>query len=160
MQAVRNAWQLYAVGAGVFALGAASFALALLLPEAANASVVGPRAFPLGIAAILMAAGLVLLLDARAGRWTCEAVDPEAPPLDFATLGILVAGMVLNALLIARIGFILSATLMYVFTARAFGARRLWLAALVGFALAFAVYFGFARLLDLRIGGGLIEDLF
>ena len=49
---------------------------------------------------------------------------------------------------------------MFAFTAKAFGARRLWLSLVVGFVLAIVTYYGFAQMLDLRIGGGLIEDLF
>ena len=53
-----------------------------------------------------------------------------------------------------------ASTLMFAFTAKAFGARRIWLSLLIGFVLALVTYYGFARLLDLRIGGGFIEDLF
>ena len=38
--------------------------------------------------------------------------------------------------------------------------KELWLSLLIGFVLALVTYYGFARMLDLRIGGGLIEDLF
>ena len=68
-------------------------------------------------------------------------------------------GLVLNLLLIAPLGFILSSSLMYLMVAKGFGARRIWLAALIGFVLALVAYYGFAQLLGLRMGGGLIEDL-
>lgn len=160
MQGLRNVSQLYGVALAVGALGAGCFAVAAALPSAADGSLIGPAAVPSLVGAILIGAGLMLGLEARAGIWDCEATDGAAPKPDLPMLGILLVGMVLNVALIRHVGFILASTLMYVLTARAFGARRYHLSAGIGFVLAFAVYFGFARLLELRIGGGLIEDLF
>ncbi|MDB6455182.1 tripartite tricarboxylate transporter TctB family protein [Falsirhodobacter sp. 20TX0035] len=121
---------------------------------------IGPTVFPRIVGAALAVLGVLLLVNAFAGRWQCEATDAEEPPLDLVPLAWVAGGLVLNLLLIAQIGFILSSTLMYLLVAKGFGARRIWLAALVGFILALVAYFGFAQLLGLRMGDGLIEDLF
>jgi len=150
--------ELIAVATIVTAIGVAMFVLALMIPEPLASVGVGPREFPYGIAILITACGVLLLLEAIRKGWDCEATDPEAPKADLWPMLVLAAGMSANLALIQTTGFIIATTVMFVFTAKAFGARRLWLAALIGFALAFACYFGFARLLDLRIGGGWIED--
>ncbi|MBS7541709.1 tripartite tricarboxylate transporter TctB family protein [Ancylobacter oerskovii] len=152
--------QLVAVSAAIAALGGGAVLVALTIPPDAAGAVVGARSFPVAVGLVLLSCGLLLLLEAWRTPWECEATDPEAPPLDLVPLAILAAGMLVNVLLIKAAGFIVASTLMFAFTARAFGARRLWLSLLIGFVLAFATYYGFARMLDLRIGGGLIEDLF
>jgi|HigsolmetaGSP11D_1036233.scaffolds.fasta_scaffold10874_2 hypothetical protein len=120
---------------------------------------VGPTVFPYAVGGILIVLSLFLWRDAVRKNWHCEASDPDVPPPDLAPMGWVLGGLFLNLILIGYIGFILSSTVMYTMVAKGFGARRLWLAALVGFLLALVAYYGFARLLDLRMGSGLIEDL-
>lgn len=129
------------------------------IPVNAAFAKIGPRAFPYAIGAVLVGLGLVLLYEAYCQRWACEATDPDEPSPDLLPLAWVGAGLLANVLLIEVIGFILSSTVMYVLVARGFGAKRLWLAAVVGFLLALLAYYGFAQLLGLRMGGGLIEDL-
>lgn len=144
------------VAAFVTGIGVATLAIAAILPEPMTSNVVGPRSAPYGVGLILTACGALLFLEIRRGGWTCEA-DETRP--DISPMIILGIGMLASLALIKTTGFIIATTVMFIFTARAFGAQRLWVAALIGFGLAFATYFGFARLLDLRIGGGWIEDL-
>ena len=119
---------------------------------------VGPTIFPYAVGVLLVGLGLLLLRDAMTGRWFCEATDPETPAPDMKPVGWVLGAFVVNLLLIAQVGFILSSTASFVMVAKAFGAKRIWLAALVGFILAIVAYYGFARLLGLRMGGGIIED--
>ncbi len=64
-----------------------------------------------------------------------------------------------NVILIDDIGFILASTLLFLFTARAFGSRQLVRDAIIGFLLAVVAYVGFDRVLGYKIGTGLIERL-
>jgi putative tricarboxylic transport membrane protein len=160
MKALAARPQLVIVALIALAIGAATTFIATTIPVGPGVAAVGPRSFPAGVGLLLVACGLFLLLEAVRTPWDCEATDPQAPRLDLLPLGILACGMIVNVLLIKIIGFILASTLMFTFTASAFGARRLWLSLMIGFILALATYYGFARMLDLRIGGGLIEDLF
>ncbi len=150
---------LHAVSLGVIAIGIGVVYGTTLIPVTPISARVGPTIFPFAVGAILIVLGALLMRDALARNWDCEATDPEAPSPDLVPLGWVAAGLVLNLVLIKPLGFILSSTIMYIFVAQGFGARRLWLAALVGFALALLAYFGFAQLLGLRMGGGLIEDM-
>jgi putative tricarboxylic transport membrane protein len=160
MKALAARPQLVIVSLIVLAIGAAVTWIAQTIPTGPGVAVIGPRSFPFGIGLILIACGLLLLLEASRTPWDCEATDPKTPALDLLPLGILGCGMIVNVLLIKSAGFIIASTLMFAFTAKAFGARRIWLSLLIGFVLALVTYYGFARLLDLRIGGGFIEDLF
>lgn len=148
--------QQAAVAAAVLTLGLATLAGGWLMPQPMGSGGVGPGAAPMGVGAVLTACGALLGLEVMRGGWPCEA-DDEHP--DLFPMLILGAGMLANVLLIKTTGFIIATTVMFVFTARAFGARRWYVAAGIGFLLALATYCGFARLLDLRIGGGWIEDL-
>ena len=148
------------VSMAIVTVGAGVLWMTSQLPTAAAYSKIGPKAFPYAIGTMLLGLGLLLARDAWKDRWPCEANDPDEPPSDLAPLVWVGAGLIANLLLIKTVGFILSSTVMYVFVAHGFGARRIWVAALVGFALAMVAYFGFAELLGLRMGDGLIEDLF
>ncbi|MGH0348804.1 tripartite tricarboxylate transporter TctB family protein [Sinorhizobium meliloti] len=160
MKALTARPQLVTVSLIVLAVGAAVSWIATTIPVGSGVAVIGPRSFPLAVGLLLISCGLLLLLEASRAPWDCEATNAATPKLDLVPLGILACGMIVNVLLIKSAGFILASTLMFAFTAKAFGARRLWLSLLIGFVLALATYYGFARMLDLRIGGGFIEDLF
>lgn len=144
------------VALAITALGLATLVIASGLPEPMTSTVVGPRSAPYAVGLVLVACGGLLLLEVIRGGWPCEVDDERSDLWPMILLG---AGMLANVLMIKTTGFIIATTVMFVFTARAFGARRLWLAALIGFLLALATYYGFARLLGLRIGRGWIEDL-
>lgn len=148
------------VSLAVLALGAVVLWMTAHAPVSAAFAKIGPTAFPFGIGALLILMGGLLFRDAWRGQWFCEATDPAEPRPDLGPLMWVCAGLLANIVLIKVIGFILSSAIMYVLIAKAFGARRLWLAAIVGFLLALTAYYGFAQLLGLRMGDGLIEDLF
>lgn len=147
------------VALGVIGGGIAVVWSAAAIPVSPAYSRIGPTLFPELIGAALVLLGIALLSSALTGRWACEATDPDEPNPDLGPLLWVGAGLLLNLLLIKNLGFILSSTLMFVLVARGFGARRIWVSALIGFALALVAYFGFAQLLGLRMGGGVIEDL-
>lgn len=129
------------------------------LPVPTAYAKIGPRVFPYVVGGLLVVMGALLLRVAFARQWECEASDPQEPLPDLVPLAWVGGGLLLNMLLIQNIGFILSSTIMYVMVAKGFGARKLWFAAIVGFLLALVAYYGFAQLLGLRMGDGLIEDL-
>ncbi|KSV77414.1 tripartite tricarboxylate transporter TctB family protein [Ensifer sp. SL37] len=160
MKALAARPQLVIVSLIVVAMGAAVTMLSTMIAIGPGVAIVGPQTFPFGIGLLLLACGLLLLLEAVKAPWDCEATDARTPALDLMPMAILSCGMVVNVALIKSAGFIIASTLMFAFTAKAFGARRLWLSLVLGFVLAIVTYYGFAQMLDLRIGGGLVEDLF
>lgn len=152
----RTAGQLI-IALAVLALGIGVVAMTASVEVSPIYSRVGPRLFPFMVGGLMTLMGLLLLRDLWSGRWACEATDPDSPGIDWKPLGLVALGLVLNILLIERIGFILASTLMFTLVARAFSASSLWKAALIGFVLAALAYFGFADLLGLRMGDDPIE---
>lgn len=117
---------------------------------------VGPTVFPWIVTGMLAVLGVLLTVHALAGGWSHEE-DPGE--LDLPSFGYLLAGLLANVMLIDVAGFILSSTIMFVLTARAFGSASPVRDVAIGFALAFVSYVGFDRVLGYQIGSGLIESL-
>ncbi len=145
------------IALGVIALGLIAGWQTTEIPQSAYAAV-GPRAFAWAASAMLVARGLFLLKDAFAGGWSAEVDD--FGQVDWPGGLWLIAGLAANVALIDVIGFILASTVMFAFTARAFGSLTIARDAAIGFALAFIAYIGFDRVLGYKIGTGLIERLF
>lgn len=125
---------------------------------------VGPAVFPWAITIGFGVTALLVLVQALRGGW----VEPEACQTNFKGLGLMCLGLVLNLVLIAGLsygdrvivpafGFILSSSVLFLFTARAFGSFQPMRDALVGFMLALGAYIAFDRLLGYRIGSGIVE---
>jgi putative tricarboxylic transport membrane protein len=152
---VKPAWQDTAIGIGVMALAALVAWQTTVIPENAIFAKVGPRVFPWIAAILLGAMGALLTIQGLRGGWEHDT----AGETDWVTLGWLLTGLVLNVVLIDRIGFILAATLLFVCTARAFLSKRPMRDATIGFALAVISYIGFDRVLGYKIGNGLVETL-
>jgi putative tricarboxylic transport membrane protein len=145
------------IALGVVTLGLIAGWQTTEIPQSAYAAV-GPRAFAWAASFMLVVMGLFLAKDALTGGWSHEADDFGA--VDWPGGLWLLGGLAANVALIDVIGFILSSTVLFVFTARAFGSGRLVRDAGIGFALAFVSYIGFDRVLGYKIGTGLIESLF
>jgi putative tricarboxylic transport membrane protein len=144
------------VAVGVILLGLVSAWQTTEIPQSLYAAV-GPRAFAWAASAMLVIMGLLLVKDAVTGGWSDET--NEFGEVDWPGGLWLLGGLAANVVLIDKIGFILASTLLFLFTARAFGSRQLVRDAIIGFLLAFVAYVGFDRVLGYKIGTGLIEGL-
>jgi putative tricarboxylic transport membrane protein len=112
---------------------------------------VGPRAFPMLLAALLALAGAWLV-----ARPTAHDNGLARAPL--GSLGLAVVAVLAYALLFQFLGFPVATTLMALPTARAFGAR--WKQALAtGLVLGVALFFLFDRGLDVVLPTGLLSPL-
>lgn len=151
-------------------LGMVGFAIAVgvataAIPASAYAKV-GPAVVPWAITAGLALFGVLLTLQGLMGGWEHE----RDIAFDWRGLGWLMAGLVLNlvmidgyrvgeTMIVPDFGFILASTVMFAFTARAFGSRAILRDAAIGFSVAFIAYVGFDRVLGYQIGSGMIERL-
>lgn len=143
------------VAAGILLIGSFAAWQSSVIPKSIYATV-GPHIFPWIITVFLLVLGVGLLIAAFRGGW---AHDQDGTITEFGSLGLVIAGLVLNAALIEHIGFILASTLMFTLVARGFGSKQSLRDAAIGFALAFIAYIGFDRVLSYKIGSGLIESL-
>jgi putative tricarboxylic transport membrane protein len=148
------------------AVAAATLALSLViglgatqLPVDKGYTIVGTRVFPLMVAGLLGVVGLGLLWQAmcghvlRAGAATAEVGRLAVQPKSGLTW--VCVGLLLHALLIERLGFVLSATLLYACAARGFGGPGPARLLATGLAVTWPVYLLFTQ----GLGIGLPELL-
>jgi putative tricarboxylic transport membrane protein len=151
-----------AVGVACLLLGLGIAAGATQISGDAGYGGVGPNFLPwvVGIALTLCGAGLVW--QAQRGGWHARSEPDGAARGDWLPFLWVSAGIVLNALLITRIGFILSCTLCFVLAVRGFhqSQGRLDLSVrawgrdvLIGLAIAAPVYWMFTKLLAINLPG-------
>lgn len=146
------------VAAGVLALAAVAGYQTTVIPVSPLYAKVGPTIFPWIVTGGLAFLGGALLIQALRGGWPHES-EVEGP-VDWHALGWVLAGLVLNVALIQFLGFILASTLLFCCVARAFGSTQLPRDALIAIVFASVTYFGFARVLGINIGSGLLEQFF
>jgi putative tricarboxylic transport membrane protein len=145
-----------AISVGVVVMGLIAAWQTTLIQTSAYAQV-GPRAFAWATSCMLIVMGLFLVKDAVMGGWSHET--EEFGEVDWQGGLWMVGGLVVNVALIEFIGFILASTLLFIFTARAFGSRSLVRDTLIGLTLTVVAYVGFDRVLGYKIGTGWIESL-
>ncbi len=148
-------WQDTAIGIGVLVLAAIVGWQTSVIPENAIYARVGPRVFPWLSTVMLTVMGALLTLQGLRGGWPHD----EGGDTDWVTLSWLLAGLLLNVLLIDTAGFIIAGTLLFVCTARAFLSTQPLRDAAIGLTLAIVSYVGFDRVLGYKIGVGIVESL-
>jgi putative tricarboxylic transport membrane protein len=152
-------WWETLVSALVFLVGAGLAVGAVDIPSEAGYGGVGANFLPWVVALALMACGAVLLWEARTGGYREMEVGPGDAGPDWRGFVWVSAGLLLNAALIERIGFILSCALAYVLAVqglkRAFGKpHRTWVVDIAtGLAIAAPVYWLFTKFLAINLPG-------
>lgn len=148
---------------GIIALGLVALDQTWRIPVSPLYAKVGPTAMAYAASVLLIGLGLASLAQAWLGRWQTDTdahTDaPPSEPMQWRSVGWLLAGLVLNVGLIAPLGFVPASTLLFACTARAFGSFRPIRDLLIGAVFAAIAYFGFAKLLDINIGAGLLEGM-
>jgi putative tricarboxylic transport membrane protein len=115
---------------------------------------VGPQVFPYVVGAGLIIIGGLLALSALNGSWSviwAEGVDRGDFWRQIFGVGLVGAGLVLNAALIAPLGFVAASTLMFAITTRAFGSRRLVFDLAAGAVFAAGIYIMFTYALGIHL---------
>lgn len=141
------------IGIGLIALAAITWFDARAMTITANYGV-GADAASYFVALLLAALGVGHLISARGPGPVPEHADWGA----VAWIGLALGGLIGSLWL--GLGFILGSTLLFAFTARAFGRRALIVDLLIGAVIATAVFLMFSRLLQLSLPQGPLERLF
>jgi putative tricarboxylic transport membrane protein len=144
------------IGAGVLVLALVMAWQTLSIPVSPIYAKVGPTVVPAIAALALGMLGVLLLIAAWQGGW--QPAEEKAVAPDRAALAWVVAGLLLNVLLIGPAGFTIASVLLFVCVARGFGSTALVRDAAIGAAFALIAYFGFAQTLGINIGAGLVES--
>ena len=150
------------LGVGTLTLGALLAAGATQISAEAGYAGVGPNFLPWLVAVALMLCGGFLVWEARSGGFR-EMEEPSGAASGFwPGFAWVSAGILANAALITRLGFILSCALCFVLAVRGFTASqgrpdrspKAWLVdALIGMAIAAPVYWMFTQLLAISLPG-------
>lgn len=142
-----------AVSAIVLATGVAIGVATWLLPEAPGYARVSARLFPALIAAGLVILGVLLLAQASR-RGFVNLPEEGRGRFNARAFTWISAGLIAQMALVAGIGFILAATLLYTCAARGFGSPRPVRDAVVGFVLGAVVFVVFNYGLTLSLPWG------
>lgn len=149
------------IGAGVLAIAAVMAAGAVQISSEAGYSGIGPNFLPWAVAAALGATGVWLLWEALTGGFRNAEEASGAAHGDWVGFAWASAGLLANALLITRIGFILACTVCFVLAARGLRLSEgrpaslpvMGRDALVGLAIAAPTYWLFTKLLAINLPG-------
>jgi putative tricarboxylic transport membrane protein len=148
-----------AAGVFVVALGALALLQAAVIPASPIYAQVGPKLVPYLISACLLLLGAGLVASALRGGWSAALPEVrEAPPANYRALGLLLAGLLANLVLIGPLGFTLAATVQFALVAAAFGSRKLLRDLVIAFLVSLGAWLVFARLLGVNIGAGIVEE--
>jgi len=109
-----------AIGICTVLVGAALIAGALQISSDAGYSGVGPNFLPWVVGAMLAICGVMLVREARTGGYREREEPSGAATGHWAGFAWVSAGILINAALITKIGFILSCSLCFVLAVRGF----------------------------------------
>jgi putative tricarboxylic transport membrane protein len=150
------------LGVGVLGAGIVFLAGAFQLSSDAGYAGVGPNFLPLVVGAMLCVCGVWLLWEGATGGFRTMEEPSGAERGDWRGFAWVSAGILANAALITKIGFILSCTLCFVLAVRGFKAaegergfnlQSVALDAAVGFAISAPVFWMFTQLLSIGLPG-------
>jgi len=119
-----------------------------------NYARIGPATFPFVIAALLLVLAVWTMVSAWRGRFPEREHDETAPILW------VVGGLALQLLLLHPAGFSIATGILFAFTARGFGKRRLWISLPAGILFSLAIWLLFTQVLRLALPAGPLERLF
>ncbi|WP_145137549.1 tripartite tricarboxylate transporter TctB family protein [Roseomonas gilardii] len=148
------------VGLGVVGLGLLTVWQALVIPPTPVYAEVGAALVPWLVAVLLLALGIGLCASALRGGWSHGLEDmQDPPPVNWRSLGLLAAALVVQVALIEWLGFVIASTILYVLVCAAFGSRHPLRDLLIGAAVTLVAYLAFSRLLGVNIGAGVLEGI-
>ncbi|KUL26261.1 tripartite tricarboxylate transporter TctB family protein [Streptomyces regalis] len=153
----------YGMCAFLALLGTAVIVDALGIERVTNGTdPVGPRAVPLLLGALLLLLAVLYAVDvARGGRGEPEAGEDVdlSQGSDWRTVLLLIAVFVANALLIERLGWVISGGLLFWGTAFALGNRHYIRNLLISATLSLTTFYAFAIGLGVNLPAGVLQGI-
>lgn len=147
---------------GLLALGVLTLVDALSITVPGSSNTMGPRAFPFAVGAVLLLAGVgVLVALARGHSGLAEdSEDIDASlGVDWVTVAKLTGSFAALVVLVEPLGWPIAATVLFGGSAWSLGARPWWRPALVGAVLAVIVHVLFTQVLGLFLPAGPLEGV-
>lgn len=150
----RPDWAAFAIAVFLVIVAAVIFWDSARLASVTGYSPVGPATVPYAIATCLI--GLAIWTAVEAWRNDFPARDKQ----EMGPVFWVIAGLAAQMLLLNVAGFSIATGLLFAFTARAFGKRKLWFSIPIGIVFSFVIWVIFAQLLQLSLPAGPLERLF
>jgi putative tricarboxylic transport membrane protein len=147
----------YVIGLGLIVLAAVIGFDAARMQVPPAYSAYGPQIFPYIAVVALAASALFLLWQTAAGR--PDAVCADTDKLEWTGVVAISVGLLAQVFLIERLGFVLSAALLFFAVAWGFRSRRPLRDAVVALLVSLVTYLVFTRLLDLQLPPGIFEGI-
>ncbi|SCL73376.1 putative tricarboxylic transport membrane protein [Micromonospora peucetia] len=126
------------------------------------ADAIGPKPVPILLGVLLLLVATIYTVDvARGGTGEPEAgedVDPTTP-IDWRTVLLLIGAFGVNAVLIDRLGWVISGTLLFWGSAFALGNRHHVRSLLIAVALSLATFYTFAIGLGVNLPAGVLQGI-
>ena len=150
------------IGVGVLLVGGLLAWGATFLPEGVGYSGVGPAVLPWFVSGAVALCGVLLIVQALRGGYRELEEGSGAERGDWRALAWVAAGILANATLVTRIGFVLSCGLCFMLAVRglrlsegrpAGGVRQTVIDALTGLAIAAPAFWLFTKLLSINLPG-------
>jgi putative tricarboxylic transport membrane protein len=138
------------LGFALVLLGILILAGTLSITVAPAYSRVGPRVFPLAVAAAMIVLGFLYAFES----WKGAQTPIEDHAVNLWPIVLISVGIALDALLMPSLGFVLSSAILFFLVAVGFGSRRYLRDGLVGLALSAVAYVTFVYGLGLRLPPG------
>ena len=120
---------------------------------------VGPRLFPLLIAAGMVLTGGAILVTGLSAGAVAEPANEFAEPYEWAPVILISLGLLTSIFFIDTLGWIPVATIAFVLGCWAFDHRRFALNLAIGFALSSVAFIAFNFGLDLKLPSGVFGQL-
>jgi putative tricarboxylic transport membrane protein len=150
----RPDWAALVIAICLFAVAAVMLWDASHMRVIAQYDRIGPATAPKVVAFGLIGLGIWTVFEAFRGEF------PERERQEIAPVVWVIAGLAAQMLLLKVAGFSIATGLLFAFTARGFGKRKLWFSIPFGIVLSFVVWAIFSQLLKLTLPAGPLERLF
>lgn len=149
------------IGAGVVGVAAVLAVGASSISSEAGYSGVGPNFLPWMVAAVLLVCGIWMVWESRTGGFRDMEEPSGAAKGDWHGFAWVAAGLLANALLIGKLGFVLSCTVCFVLAVRGLrisegrstAPQTVAVDVVIGMAIAAPVYWMFTKLLGINLPG-------
>jgi putative tricarboxylic transport membrane protein len=127
-----------------------------------SADPVGPKPVPVVLGVLLLVVAAVYAVEvARGGTGEAEAGEDIdlATPVDWRTVGLLIGAFVVNIVLIDRLGWVISGSLLFWGSAFALGSRHHVRNLVIAVALSLATFYAFAIGLGVNLPAGVLQGI-
>ncbi|KQV14026.1 C4-dicarboxylate ABC transporter [Rhizobium sp. Root1203] len=150
----RPDWAALIIAICLFIVAAVMLWDAMHLKTIAQYARIGPATAPKAVAVGLIGLGIWTVFEAFRGEF------PEREHQEIAPVVWVIAGLAAQMLLLKTAGFSIATGILFAFTARGFGRRKLWFSIPFGIVFSFVVWAIFSQLLQLTLPAGPLERLF